>query len=262
MLPHGTEAVVPVEWTDGGTARVTIYGRADSATRCAWPAATPRPARCWSAREPGSGRCTSRSSRRPGAAGPGPAQAARGGAVHRQRAHRAGRADRPRPDLGLQQLHDRRRGPQGRLPGLPAGHRARPPGRGAARDRGPAVAGRPDDHHRRRQHGRRAHVVKAALERLGTIRFRKVAMQPGMPQGFGTIAVAPARPGGNTPPALRRDTFDASECRARPGARAGADLHPARQPGQRYVSFQVFARPAIGRCRPTTAFPWSRSRPS
>ena len=28
MLPHGTEAVVPVELTDAGTARVTIYGRA------------------------------------------------------------------------------------------------------------------------------------------------------------------------------------------------------------------------------------------
>jgi molybdopterin molybdotransferase len=27
MLPHGTEAVVPVEWTDGGTARVTIRAR-------------------------------------------------------------------------------------------------------------------------------------------------------------------------------------------------------------------------------------------
>ncbi len=35
MLPHGTEAVVPVEWTDGGTTRVTIYGRAEAATRCA-----------------------------------------------------------------------------------------------------------------------------------------------------------------------------------------------------------------------------------
>ena len=30
-------------------------------------------------------------------------------------------------------------------------------------------------------------VVKDTLERLGTIRFRKVAMQPGMPQGFGMI---------------------------------------------------------------------------
>ena len=30
-------------------------------------------------------------------------------------------------------------------------------------------------------------VVKAALQRLGAVRFTKVAMQPGMPQGFGTI---------------------------------------------------------------------------
>ena len=30
-------------------------------------------------------------------------------------------------------------------------------------------------------------VVKAALQGLGTVRFRKVAMQPGMPQGFGTV---------------------------------------------------------------------------
>jgi molybdopterin molybdotransferase len=30
-------------------------------------------------------------------------------------------------------------------------------------------------------------VVKAALASLGTVTFRKVAMQPGMPQGFGTV---------------------------------------------------------------------------
>jgi molybdopterin molybdotransferase len=30
-------------------------------------------------------------------------------------------------------------------------------------------------------------VVKAALAKLGTVTFRKVAMQPGMPQGFGTL---------------------------------------------------------------------------
>ena len=29
MLPYGTEAVVPVEWTDGGTARVTVRAQAD-----------------------------------------------------------------------------------------------------------------------------------------------------------------------------------------------------------------------------------------
>jgi molybdopterin molybdotransferase len=30
-------------------------------------------------------------------------------------------------------------------------------------------------------------VVKAALSKLGTVTFRKVALQPGMPQGFGTL---------------------------------------------------------------------------
>src|SRR6201999_2271264 len=58
-------------------------------------------------------------------------------------------------------------------------------------------------------------VVKAALERLGTITFRKVAMQPGMPQGFGTVARVPIF--------------------TLPG-----------NPVSAYVSFQVFARPAIG----------------
>ena len=33
-------------------------------------------------------------------------------------------------------------------------------------------------------------VVKAALTGLGTVRFRKVAMQPGMPQGFGLLGQA------------------------------------------------------------------------
>ena len=33
-------------------------------------------------------------------------------------------------------------------------------------------------------------VVKAALAGLGTVRFRKVAMQPGMPQGFGVVGPA------------------------------------------------------------------------
>ena len=58
-------------------------------------------------------------------------------------------------------------------------------------------------------------VVKAALQRLGTVTFRKVGMQPGMPQGFGTIARVPIF--------------------TLPG-----------NPVSAYVSFQVFARPAIG----------------
>jgi len=59
-------------------------------------------------------------------------------------------------------------------------------------------------------------VVKAALQELGTVTFRKVAMQPGMPQGFGVIG------DGKIP------LF------ALPG-----------NPVSAYVSFQLFVRPAI-----------------
>jgi molybdopterin molybdotransferase len=37
-------------------------------------------------------------------------------------------------------------------------------------------------------------VVKAALSKLGSVSFRKVAMQPGMPQGFGMIGDEPRTP--------------------------------------------------------------------
>jgi len=60
-------------------------------------------------------------------------------------------------------------------------------------------------------------VVKAALQELGTVAFRKVAMQPGMPQGFGTIGEK------------RVPIFTL------PG-----------NPVSAYVSFQLFVRPAIG----------------
>jgi len=59
-------------------------------------------------------------------------------------------------------------------------------------------------------------VVKAALRELGTVAFRKVAMQPGMPQGFGTLGEE------------RVPIFTL------PG-----------NPVSAYVSFQMFVRPAI-----------------
>jgi molybdopterin molybdotransferase len=59
-------------------------------------------------------------------------------------------------------------------------------------------------------------VVKAALSKLGTVTFRKVAMQPGMPQGFGVLG------------AERRPIFTL------PG-----------NPVSAYVSFLLFARPAL-----------------
>ena len=77
-------------------------------------------------------------------------------------------------------------------------------------------------------------VVKAALRKLGTVTFRKVAMQPGMPQGFGVLGQGGA--GGV-------------------GAQGGAGgLGGERRvpiftlpgnPVSAYVSFQMFVRPAL-----------------
>jgi len=61
-------------------------------------------------------------------------------------------------------------------------------------------------------------VVKEAIGRLGEVRFDKVAMQPGMPQGFGVIGP------------------DRTPFFGLPG-----------NPVSAYVSFEVFVRPAIRR---------------
>jgi molybdopterin molybdotransferase len=60
-------------------------------------------------------------------------------------------------------------------------------------------------------------VVKETLSRLGTVRFSKVAIQPGMPQGFGTIGE------------------DRTPIFTLPG-----------NPVSAYVSFQLFVRAALG----------------
>ena len=61
-------------------------------------------------------------------------------------------------------------------------------------------------------------VVKEVLSRLGTVSFSRVAMQPGMPQGFGTIGP------------------DATPIFGLPG-----------NPVSAFVSFEVFVRPAVRR---------------
>jgi molybdopterin molybdotransferase len=61
-------------------------------------------------------------------------------------------------------------------------------------------------------------VVKEVLSRVGSVQFDKVAMQPGMPQGFGTIGP------------------DATPFFGLPG-----------NPVSAYVSFEVFVRPALRR---------------
>ena len=121
-LPAGADAIVPVEWTDGGTGQVTIRqsagrratrsgGAGDDAAPGDVAAAGRDPARARAARAARRGRP------RPGAGPPPPAG---DGDLHRRRAGRARPPARARPDLGVQQRHAGRRGPPGRL----RGHRA------------------------------------------------------------------------------------------------------------------------------------------
>ena len=75
-------------------------------------------------------------------------------------------------------------------------------------------------------------VVKEVLSRLGTVEFDKVAMQPGMPQGFGTVGPDPTPiftlPGNPVSAFVSFEVFvrpahqaDARRAAALPSARAG-----------------------------------------
>ena len=221
MLPHGAEAVVPVEWTDGGSARVSIRAGAGygNAVRLAGEDA-----------KAGEVLVTAGTRLRPMQVAV-IAAAGRGSVLVR-----------PRPRVVVLST-----GNELAEPGTPL-----VPGRiwdsnsfmlaAAAREAGclayrqailpdhpdevlPAI----EDQLVRADlmvttggvsMGGEHDVVKAALQRLGTITFRKVAMQPGMPQGFGTIALPAA------------------------GDRVPIFTLPG-NPVSAYVSFQVFARPAI-----------------
>jgi molybdopterin molybdotransferase len=76
-------------------------------------------------------------------------------------------------------------------------------------------------------------VVKEALRELGSVTFRKVAMQPGMPQGFGVIG----------PDRVPIFTL--------PG-----------NPVSAYVSFQLFVRPAIAALQGTGDLALRQTRPT
>ena len=193
MLPHGTEAVIPVEWTDGGSVRVTIRATAGygDAIRLAGGDA-----------KAGEVLVTAGTRLRP---------------MHVAVIAAAGRGSvlvRPRPRVVVLST-----GSELAEPGTPL-----VPGRiwdsnsfmiaAAAREAGclayrqAIVRDHPDEVLPAIEDqlvradlmittggvsmGGEHDVVKAALQRLGTIAFRKVAMQPGMPQGFGTIALPPA----------------------------------------------------------------------
>jgi molybdopterin molybdotransferase len=94
-------------------------------------------------------------------------------------------------------------------------------------------------------------VVKAALRQLGTIEFRKVAMQPGLPQGFGTVALpaAVAEEGKARGGLLSRlaDRGEVKETSVRAGEHDRVPIFTLPgNPVSAFVSFQVFVRPALG----------------
>ena len=252
MLPHGAEAVIPVEWTDAGTARVTIRGRAERghAIRLAG----------------------------------GDAQAGEvlvGAGTRLRPMHIAVIAATGRGAVQVQ--------PRPRVAVLSTGSELAEPGTpivpariwdsnsfmiaAAAREAG-CLAYRQAIVPDRREEvlpaiedqlvradlmittggvsmGGEYDVVKAALAQLGTIEFRKVAMHPGMPQGFGTVALpASAAPEDESRRGLLgrlADRGEVAENPARPGERDQVPIFTLPgNPVSAYVSFQVFARPAIG----------------
>jgi molybdopterin molybdotransferase len=248
MLPHGAEAVVPVEWTDGGSARVTIKAGAEygNAVRLAGEDA-----------KAGEVLVAAGTWLKP---------------MHIAVIAAAGRGSvlvRPRPRVVVLST-----GNELAEPGSPV-----VPGRiwdsnsfmlaAAAREAGclayrrVALPDHPDEVLPAIEDqlvradlmittggvsmGGEHDVVKAALQRLGTITFRKVAMQPGMPQGFGTIALPPAQ--APQDPQRRRFRKDGYEEAAAPVSSPGERVPIFTLPGNpvsAYVSFQLFARPALG----------------
>jgi molybdopterin molybdotransferase len=218
MLPHAAELVIPVEWTDGGTARVTISAKGDAghAIRLAGG-----DAKAGEVLVPRGTRLKPMHIAAIAAAGHGSIEV------------------RPRPRVVVLSTGD-----ELAEPGTPL-----VPGRiwdsnsfmiaAAAREAGCLAyrqAGISDNADEVLQTiedqlvradllvttggvsmGGEHDVVKSALQQLGTMTFRKVAMQPGMPQGFGTI-------GEDSIPIITL-----------PG-----------NPVSAYVSFQVFVRPALG----------------
>jgi molybdopterin molybdotransferase len=252
MLPHGTEAVVPVEWTDGGQARVVIRAKADfgHSVRLAGGDA-----------KAGEVLVTKGTQLRP---------------MHIGVIAAAGRGTvlvRPRPRVVVLST-----GSELAEPGTPI-----IPGRiwdsnsfmiaAAAREAGclayrqaivpdhpeqvlPAI----EDQLGRADlivttggvsMGGEYDVVKAALQALGTIEFRKVAMQPGMPQGFGTLALpASAAPEGKARAGLLSrlaDRGEVLETPVRPGEQDRVPIFTLPgNPVSAYVSFQIFVRPALG----------------
>ncbi len=216
-MPAGADAVVQVELTDGGTEWVAIHQAVEAGQAVRLTGGDAQP-----------GDLLLTAGTRLGAVHLGLLAAAGHGSVRARPRPRvtvistgnelveAGRRADPRPDLGIERDDAGRRGPRGGLPGAPLPDRPRHHRRGACRRAGRAGGRRPAGHNGGVSMGGEHDVVKAALAALGTVTFRKVAMQPGMPQGFGTVGPA------------------ATPIFTLPG-----------NPVSAYVSFCLFVRPAL-----------------
>jgi molybdopterin molybdotransferase len=217
-MPNGAEAVVPVEWTDGGVAKVTIER-------------APNPGQGQHIRRAGEDVAAGEQVLKTGSF-LGAAQVGLLAAVGKDRVH-----VRPRPRVVVIST-----GSELVEPGLPLAPGQVPDSNSytltaAAKEAG-AIAYRvgavPDDPKRMldtiedqlvradlvvTSGGVSAgayDVVKDVLSALGTVTFEKIAMQPGMPQGFGYIGE------------------DKTPIFTLPG-----------NPVSAFVSFEVFVRPAI-----------------
>ncbi len=213
QLPAGADAVVPVEWTDGGDTRVAIY----------------RPAEHGNAVRYAGGDAAAGETLLTAGTRMRPMQIAVAASAGRKAV-----SVRPRPRVVVLSTGD-----ELTEPGTPL-----VPGQiwdsnsymiaAAAREAG-AVAYRrsvvPDDPkgvlpalEEQLAHadllittggvsmGGEHDVVKAALRELGTVTFRKVAMQPGMPQGFGVLGQGGA--GGRWAVWAREEACRSSRCPA------------------------------------------------
>ena len=235
-LPEGADVVVPVERTDGGTDVVTITGAPDVGTHLRHAGEDIRAGDLALPGRDGAGRGPARAGRgrraRGGAGAPPPAGA---GALHRQRAGRAGRPLLPGQiyesnSVLLAAAVAEAGGEAAPLHFVPddvdqflATVRAELAGADLLVTSGGVSAGAYE-------------VVKDAFRGLGTVEFTKVAMQPGGPQGAGTVDGVPVvtLPGNPVSsfvsfevfvrPALRRALGHASPDRLRTAARLTAAL--------------------------------------
>lgn len=85
-------------------------------------------------------------------------------------------------------------------------------------------------------------VVKEVLARLGTVAFDRVAMQPGMPQGFGTIGPDATPIFGL--PGNPVSAFVSFEVFVRPALRKMLGVEPLHRPFVRAVTADALAKPA------------------